>query len=172
MQWLVPSYFAARDRISFVIIMRHLFIFTLLVFFIGACSDMPTGAPLSTATSIIMLGETPSPNEMPDLPNMTIDLLNVNKDVATVLVGYVISIKVPPGFENITWQVDYADSVVQPRMPIEVLANPASESWFFRAVAVGQTDIRFTTKASKCQGEQPCPPAPPRMFVITINVVK
>lgn len=152
--------------------MRRYFIFILLVLFIGACSEAKAVTPLPSATSIITPSETPLPRDTPDSSNMTIDLLNTKDNVIAVSAGDMISIKVPPGFDNTSWQVDYAANIVQPLMTIEETANPPSGNWIFRAVAIGQTDIRFTANAPKCQGEQPCPPAPPRIFVITIDVTK
>lgn len=162
----------ARHMIEFRLYMHRYFIFILLVLFIGACSKIQAVTPLPMATAIIMPSETDTPKEPPNSSNLTIDLLNTRDKVIAVTNRNVINIKVPPGFENTTWQVDYAANIVQPLMTIEEAENPASGIWIFRAVTIGQTDIRFTTNAPKCQGEQPCPPAPPRTFVITIDVVK
>lgn len=83
-------------------------------------------------------------------------------------VGDVFTISVPD--QNFTWQIDFADTVIQPLTPPEKMDRPDSPGWLFRALAPGRTDIRVTASAAVCDAGTPCPPAPPITFVFTIEV--
>lgn len=102
-------------------------------------------------------------------PSLVIDPIKQRGKTVTVSVGDVFSVSLPAGDAG-GWKVDYASSVVQSLTPVENMEQPGPQGWFFRATAVGQTDIRLTSYAPPCNDPQPCPPAPPMTFVFTLDV--
>ncbi len=148
--------------------MRQIKLFFLVaVFFCQSCAAQQTVvSPTLDATATqnnVVVEET---MEIP-APNMIVDPMMPGGQVVTVLVGDVFAVALPQGSSK--WKVDYADSVVEPLTPAENMREPGPRGWLFRAVAVGQTDIRLTAPAAVCN-QPPCPPPSPIAFVFTVEV--
>ncbi len=86
----------------------------------------------------------------------------------TLAVGDVFAISLPD--ESFTWQINFADTVIQSLTPLEKMTDPDSPGWLFLAVAPGQTEIRVTASAAICDPGTPCPPPAPITFVFTIEI--
>jgi hypothetical protein len=87
--------------------------------------------------------------------------------VIAVLVGHIVAFTRP--LDAAEWQVDYDASLWSPLTPAEKMRKPDAQGWLFRAIAIGQSDLTFTSIASCAQ--PPCPPMVAR-FVVTLNVQK
>jgi len=101
------------------------------------------------------------------IPSLVIDPLKQRGKLVTVSVGDVFAISVP--MDSLRWKVDYS-SIFEPLTPQENMREPGPHGWFFRAVKIGQADIRLTMQAPACDGPQPCPPASPINYVFTVDV--
>ena len=147
------------------------FFFLFVILFCQSCAaqqvEISPTLDAATVTAAVTAEET---QEMPTLPvpDVLVDPLRQRGQVIAVSVGDVIAVAIPPGSSR--WKVGYADSVVEALTSAENMAEPGPQGWLFRAVAVGQTDLRLTAPAAICNQPQPCPPAPPPTFVFTVEV--
>lgn len=150
--------------------MRKFILFLMVpIFFTQSCiAQQALSTPTINATTTPPIEEVTL--EMPTMPSpsMTIDPMRQRGKLVTVFVGDIFAISVPQGSPK--WKVDYAGSVVEPLTPVENMEEPGSQGWFFRAIATGQTDIRLTSHTPPCESSVPCPPAPPIVFVFTLEV--
>ena len=148
--------------------MRQTKLFLLLaVLFCQSCAAQQTEVSPTIVPTNVVAEETQQMPTMP-VPDVLVDPMRRFGDPVVVSVGNVIAVAMPPGSSK--WKFDYADSVVELLTPAENMTNPGPQGWLFRAVAVGQTDIRLTAPAAICNQPQPCPPAPPMTFVFTVEV--
>jgi hypothetical protein len=151
--------------------MRQIIFFSILtVFFCQSCTTQPVlSTPTINATAAsdsVVIKETLEMPTMPT-PSLIINPMEQRGKVVTLAVGDVFAIAVPQGSSR--WKVDYS-SVFQPLTPVENMLEPGPQGWFFRAVKVGQADIRLTAFAAPCDQPQPCPPAAPISYVFTVDV--
>jgi hypothetical protein len=102
------------------------------------------------------------------VPSMILNPSQLTGQTVTLAVGDVFAVSLPD--ESFTWQVNFADTVIQSLTPLEKMTEPDSPGWIFRALAPGQTDIRVTASAAVCDAGTPCPPPAPITFVFTIEV--
>ena len=145
--------------------MRQTILFSLItVILCQACSAQQSLNTPTTSPGNIAIEETAN---MPT-PSMIIDPMKQRGKIVTVLVGDVFAVSLPQGSSR--WKVDYAGSVFQLLTLAENMEEPGPQGWLFRAIAVGQTDIRLTAPAAECNQPQPCPPAPPISYVFTVDV--
>ena len=138
-----------------------LFFLSLMICLIGqSCASQGSSiSPSPTATEALPTAPVPS---------TILDPAQLAGQEITLAVGDVFAISLPD--QKFTWQVNFADTVIQPLTPLEKMGQPDLPGWLFQAVAKGKTDVRVTARATPCDPGTPCPPAPPITFVFTIEV--
>ncbi|MBI3151024.1 MAG: protease inhibitor I42 family protein [Chloroflexi bacterium] len=124
----------------------------------------------STPPVISTIKVSPTSTEILVLPTANVFINPEEQSGTTVIVsvGDIVAIALPSA--SPTWQVTFADTIIQSLIPPEHMNQPGEQGWLFRAIAKGDTDVRLTAPAMSCDPGTPCPPAAPITFAFTIEV--
>lgn len=143
-----------------------LFLILLTGLALQACSPKEVGAAEAQAPEI----QEATP-EMPSLPSpdLVVESQRAQKD-GFVIVNLGEIVAITPPANPAEWRISFAESVLEILTPKELLGNPGSQGWLFRAWAVGSTDIRLTSVTPACTDPLPCPQAPPQVITFTLEV--